>query len=478
MPLRSVSAQQVKRLLGSTEFATPVYRDLADRLRLLIVDGRLTDGSRLPSERDFAHLLRLSRSTVTSAYVRLRELGYLHTRQGSGNYVSLPERQRTNTQLPGGERDESGAISFAYASGPALPGLAGAYRAATERLPSLLAGHGYYPDGIEELRQALAEWYTQRGLTTTADQLVITAGALSALNIVAQTVLSPGDRALVESPSYPNALDVLRQRARPVPYPLSPTGWEPRDFELTLRQSAPRLSYLIPDFHNPTAAWMSEEIRPEVAAALRRYRSTAVIDETLVELSLDDEPMRTPLAAYLPDAITIGSASKAFWGGLRIGWIRAPRPLVRPLLETRALLDIGTAPFEQLVLAELLADSQAFLTAQRERLRIQRDRLLAELAAALPGWTADSPAGGLSLWVTLPDESSTRLAALAERHHLVLTAGPRFFTDGGGERQLRLPYTAEPEVLADAVQRLAALWADLDSSGHGRPRSAALGLTA
>jgi DNA-binding transcriptional MocR family regulator len=228
------------------------------------------------------------------------------------------------------------------------------------------------------------------------------------------------------------------------------------------------MSYLIPDFHNPTGIWMTEEARPEIAAALQRYRSVAVIDETLVELSLDPAEMRTPLACYLPGAITIGSASKAFWGGLRIGWIRAPRDLIRPLIETRALTDLGAAPFEQLVLAELLGAQTGLLARRRERLRAQRDRLRAQLSVAVPDWTSNCPAGGLSLWVTLPQESSSRLAALADRHGLLLTAGPRFFVTGGGERHLRLPFTAGDETLTEAVTRLSALWYDVQSGGSGR----------
>ncbi|HEX8487350.1 MAG TPA: PLP-dependent aminotransferase family protein, partial [Propionibacteriaceae bacterium] len=311
-----------------------------------------------------------------------------------------------------------------------------------------------------------------------AEQLVITAGALSALNIVARTLVTAGDRVLVESPSYPNAITVLRQTARPVAYPLPATGWEPRDFELTLRQSSPAMSYLIPEFHNPSGAWMSEETRPAIAAALQRHRSTAVIDEALVDLSLDGEPKRTPLAVYLPDAVTIGSASKAFWGGLRIGWIRAPRELVRPLVETRALLDLGAAPFEQLVVASLLTDDTGVLDRHRRRLRTARDQLRSDLSTLLPDWQLSSPAGGLSLWVTLPDESSSRLAMLADRHGLVLTAGPRFFVSGGGERQLRLPYTAAPDVLADAAQRLARLWSEVSASRPYARRNVLAELTA
>ena len=128
-----------------------------------------------------------------------------------------------------------------------------------------------------------------------------------------------------------------------------------RHLDSALRQSAPRLAYLIPDFHNPTGALLGAGDRRQLGSALRRDRCIPLVDETLVELGLDGQEMPPPFAAGNPDTITVGSASKAFWGGLRIGWIRAPRSLVRPLVESRASVDLGAAPVEQLVLAELLA---------------------------------------------------------------------------------------------------------------------------
>jgi DNA-binding transcriptional MocR family regulator len=198
-----------------------------------------------------------------------------------------------------------------------------------------------------------------------------------------------------------------------------------------------------------------------------------------VELSLDGGSPRTPLAAHLPDAITIGSASKAFWGGLRIGWIRAPHDMVRPMIETRAAMDLGAAPFEQLVAARLLADRETVLAQQRTRLREQRDHLAQRLAKTLPDWQFVLPSGGLTLWISLPDESSSRLAAAAYSHGVVVTPGPRFYVGGGGERNLRLPYTATETVLTEAVERLAAVWADVRRrQGRSAPHSPTMDLTA
>lgn len=478
MPVRWLSAAHVRGLLASPTGNVPLYRDLADRIRMLVVDGRLAHGVRMPSERELAVALGVSRSTVAAGYAELRSVGLLQARPGSGNFVTAPAG-RPDASSPWSTATEDGVIGLTYASTSAPEGLASYYASAALRLPELMAGTGYFPDGLLALRLVLADWFTGRGLPTDPDQLVVTTGALSALNIVARTVLAPGDRVLMESPTYPNAIEAVRRcGGRPVPYPLPPGGWQADDLELTLRQTAPAMAYLIPDHQNPTGAWMSEQVRPAVAAALQRTRTVAVVDETLVEVTLDGDPPRKPLGAYLPGAVTIGSASKAFWGGLRIGWIRAPKDLVRPLIETRAATDLGAAPFEQLVLADLLADPAAVLTSQRLRLRRQRDHLRSQLEVALPDWATSQPPGGLALWATLPDELSSRFAGRADRHGLLVTAGPRFFVGGGGERHLRLPYTADTEVLSEAVRRLAAVWAEVGQSPVPRRVSESIRLTA
>ncbi len=441
MASRWMSPTQVRDLVGTTPLSGPAYRDLADRLRLQIVDGRLTQGVRLPSERTLALALAISRTTVAAAYARLGELGYLQAQPGSGNYVTLPRSARQLS--PSTSTGDS--ISLTHASAPAPPGLAGAFLRASEQLPRLLSSNGYLADGLPELRERLAQTFTDRGLPTEPGQLIVTSGALSALDIVLRTLIGPGDRVLMESPTYPAAIEAVRRSgARLVGYPLGAEQWQADDLDLLLRQTAPRLAYLIPEFHNPTAATMAEPARAAVAAALQRNRTTAVIDETLVELALENQPRRRPLGAFLADAITIGSASKAFWGGLRIGWIRAPHSLVPSLIETRAAGDLGSPAFEQLVVAELLADPAGVLADQRRRLRSQRDHLHAAVRRTLPDWEVTVPDGGLSLWARLPAEQSTRLAAVSDQYGLVVTAGPRFFVGGGGERHLRLPYSARP----------------------------------
>ena len=461
---RSVSAARLATLLGSATTRTPAYLGLAEGVRLLVVDGRLPPGTRLPSERVLTATLGLSRTTVAHGYAHLREQGYLVSRRGSGSETRLPGARgplRDHVLQP--RADDPSRIDLTTAASAAPPGVAAAYEAALTALPPYLAGTGYFPSGLPALREALAQRYADRGLPTSPDQVVVSTGALAALAVTTRAVTGIGDRVLVESPTYPNAIAALRRSgARVVGAPVDPDGWDVDAVTAALRQTAPRVAYLIPDFHNPTGALMADEDRGRVGAALSRARTLAVVDESLVDVHLDPGPGDPPLpmAAHVPDAVTLGSASKAFWGGLRIGWLRAPDPRVGSLVAARLTLDLGAAALEQLVLVELMARREQVLAHQRERLVARRDALVRALADQLPDWRFRVPRGGLALWCELPEPLSTALTVAAERHGVLLAPGGSFAPDGSLERFVRVPYTHDEDVLTDAVTRLRAAWAD------------------
>jgi DNA-binding transcriptional MocR family regulator len=482
MSLRSLSAARLVPLLGSAAGTSPAYRGVADALRLLIADGRIPVGTRLPSERDLTAALGVSRTTVTKAYAVLRERGYLTSRQGSGSVVALPgdaaAGQRGGGVLqPSADQLVGDTIDLTCASMTAPAGTMAAYEAAVAALPRYLAGTGYHPLGLLELREALASRYTERGLATTPDQVMVTTGALAGLAVAARALLAPGDRVLAESPTYPNAIDTLRRSgARPVALPLSRDGWDDEAAEAALRQTAPRAAYLIPDFQNPTGALMAEDQRQALGEALAGTHTVSIVDETLAELAHDPAlVMPRPLAAYHPRTITLGGASKMFWGGLRIGWIRAPHDLMATLVSARLTLDLGAPVLEQLVLLELLGRREEVLAERRSAIVAARDALAGAMRERLPDWSFTPPVGGLSLWAELPEPLSTPVTAAADRRGLALAPGPQFAVEGGLERFLRLPFTGHsPDVLRDAVDRLALAWDDARSSRPGRRSTAPL----
>ncbi|THI98000.1 PLP-dependent aminotransferase family protein, partial [Nocardioides sp.] len=288
------------------------------------------------------------------------------------------------------------------------------------------------------------------------------------------------DRVLVESPTYPNATQALRTGGgRLLTVPLDPLGWDLETLTGAVTRRRPRLAFLMPDFHNPTGLVMSETMRRDVARLLARHDCIPVIDEAHHLLTLDDSPACTPFARHAKDTITIGSASKSIWGGLRLGWLRAPEPLIDRLTAARIQLDLGAPVLEQLVLARLLENGLgAIIDGHRARLREQRDVLAAELAEHLPDWRFRLPAGGMVLWCELPIAASTALVYEAERVGVHLPPGPAFAPEGGLDRFVRVPFTLAPDTIREAVRRLAAAWAVVVSDerrGAGGRRTPAAG---
>lgn len=456
---------------------TPAYAGLADSLRLLIGDGRIPLGTRLPSERDLSVALGVSRTTVTRAYAALAETGYAEARRGAGTFTSVPggrRRVHDRALMPGrGEADPGGdVIDLDCAAGAAPAGLAAAYAAAMTELPAYLGGHGYYPAGLPRLQEAVARSYDARGLPTRPEQIMVTAGALAASAIVAQALTRPGDRVLIETPTYPNGVQALRHAgARPVGLPVGPDGWDLEVTSTLLADARPALAYLIPDFQNPTGHVMTEGDRERLAHQLRRWGTTPVIDEAHQGLALDGGPMPAPFAGFAPDALTIGSASKVFWGGLRIGWIRVPdQRMMDTLTEARVRLDLGAPVLEQLALAHLLADPVPVVEAHRARLREQRAALLAGLAEHVPEWTFRAPRGGLCLWCRLPESRATDVAVEAERHGVVVTPGPVFAVAGGLDHFVRIPWALPPEQMARAARVLGEAWRAVQARPQGAVR--------
>jgi DNA-binding transcriptional MocR family regulator len=468
---RSISAARTAALVGDFD-RTPAYAGLADALTLLIGDGRIGYGTRLPSERELTEALGVSRTTVTRAYATLRDTGYAEARQGSGTFTRVPggrARAHDRALLPRAGDHEAIDLNCAAASAP--PGVAAAYAEAATEMPAYFGGHGYFPAGLPELQAAIAATYEARGLPTAPEQVMVTPGALSAAAIVAQAFTGPGDRVLVESPVYPNAtLSIRNSGARLTGVPVDPDGWDLGAVAAALRQTSPRLAYLIPDFQNPTGHLMTEAQREEYAGLLRRAGTVAVVDEAHQGLPLDGQEMPRPFASFAPETITIGSASKTYWGGLRLGWVRAPRGGMDRLLRARMGLDLGAPVLEQLVLLQLLGRPEV-LTAQRTRLREQRDRLVSLVAERLPEWRFRTPSGGQFLWCELPAARGTALAAEGERHGVVVSPGPVFAVEGGLDRFVRLPWARSAEELDTAVDRLAAAWTAVGDRSPG-PRRA------
>lgn len=470
MPAHQISARALESLLGEWRNGSSAYAALADRIRLLVLDGRVPTDSRLPAERDLSTRLGLSRTTVAAAYRQLRDAGFLLSVRGSGSMTRIPGGTPALTAVGG-----RGVLDFSKATLPALAGLADVAVLAASDLPRHLSDSGFDPVGIPELRAAIADRYRSRGLPTDPEQIMVTIGAQHAIALLARVMLGRGDRALIEMPTYPHAYEALRSGgARLVSVSVSAPdassgeegGWDETALLQTLQRSNPVLGYLMPDFHNPTGQTMPVDQRERVLAAAGRQGTVLLIDETIGEFNIDRPGDYLPFAAYADPTmpgmvVSIGSVGKTVWGGLRVGWIRAERPLIRKLVAARSANDLGTPILEQLMVTRLIADMPAILAERNAQLRTNRDHLEQVLAERFPEWRVPHVDGGITTWVNLGRPVSSQLALAARNHGLLIPAGPRFGIDGAFERFLRLPFCYPAEETDRAVDALALAWGSL-----------------
>ncbi|MGW1199466.1 SCO1417 family MocR-like transcription factor [Streptomyces sp. NPDC002536] len=474
----SVGAPQLARLLGSQHSRggtvtplggrrAPAYRSLADGIRLLVFEGRVPVAARLPAERELAAALSVSRTTVAAAYEALRGEGFLESRRGAGSWTAVPAGNPLPTRgldpLPPEAAGSVIDLGCAALTAPE-PWLTRAFQGALGELPPYAHTHGDYPAGLPALRQALADRYTARGIPTMPEQIMVTTGAMGAVAAICRLLAGRGERVAVESPSYANVLQLMREAgARLVPVAMADrlAGWDLAAWRQVLRDAAPRMAYVIADFQNPTGALAPEEQRRELVEAARAAGTVLVADETMADLVLDEDvELPRPVCAFDPagsSVITVGSASKSFWAGLRIGWVRAAPDIIRSLVAARAWADLATPVLDQLAVTWLLNTEgwEESIAIRRSTTRENRDALVAALQRHLPDWEYTVPHGGLTLWARTGGLSGSRIAEAGERLGVRVPSGPRFGVDGAFEGYVRLPFTVNGAVAEEAATRLA-----------------------
>ncbi|WP_432826521.1 PLP-dependent aminotransferase family protein [Dactylosporangium sp. CA-092794] len=468
--------QLLRYMLGPWHEASgPLYVLLADAIQRAVQSGQLPLGSRLPAERPLAEVLAISRTTVAAAYELLRQREVVARRQGAGTYVgyygggSLAAR----TMLGGGDApqaDPPDEIDFSN-SAPmgdgvfpdgALAGLQAGFRRASQ-------GHGYSAAGLPELRAAIAERLSRCGTPTTPEQVVVTTGAQQALYLCAQLFVRPGDLVVVEDPTWLGSIDAYRAaRARVIGALLDREGARTAEYTEAVGRERIPVFHVSPSLNNPTGVIMSERRRRELVALAERNSTAIIEDNTLAELAFGPTP--PPIAALEAKVpvLSIGSLSKVLWGGLRVGWVRADEKLIGRLSRIKLTVDQGGPVLDQLLAVELLRDIDAVRAARIEASRARLAVLEDELRAHLPSWSWDPPAGGLSLWVTLPQGDAVDFAAVARRHGVRVAPGPMLSPTTRMEQQLRLSFVQDPQALAEGARRLAQAWAQYLSSREDR----------
>ncbi|MFD1718689.1 PLP-dependent aminotransferase family protein [Georgenia deserti] len=475
MDFRSVySADHLARMLVATGAKSgPLHHRLSTGIAELIDRGELPPLAVLPAERALADALLVSRTTVVTAYHALRESGRLQRRRGSGTWVSAatPGSKRetvSGSELAGDHLASSflngplATVDFANAALPSLDlvadvsaGLTGAdYRALA------MDHHGYHPRGLPTLRERIAAWYSAAGTPTAPDEVLVTSGAQQALELIARGCLHPGDGVVVEEPTYRGALEAFsRQGSRISSVPVDRDGLDTDELDRVLAGGrSTRLVYVQAAANNPTGAVCSENRRRRLVAAVKRSEAVLIDDTSLMGTTFRGDPPPPLLTGAGDRVITVGSMSKLFWGGLRLGWLRAPSRVISRLAQVKGGTDLGTSLVSQEIARRLFDHIDDAAAERRKGLDAGFATLTDLLADHLPDWTWAEPRAGASLWVRLPQGDATHLAQVALRFGLALLPGAVFSAEGRTDDHTRLPYALPPHVLQEGVLRLARAW--------------------
>ena len=424
-----------------------------------------------------AGALGIGRGTVAAAYEQLRETGHLARRRGSGTWTALPSRPvhhrpvvpfapSSGAGLPG---IAPGVVDLAHAA-PAAPAdaMAAAGQEALAALPDHLVGPGYDLLGLPVLRTAIAERLTAQGLPTAPDEVMVTCGSQHAHSLVVRALVRPGDRMLHRAADLPERDRPRPPRLRapgpdgPRPRRGRPPRWDVAAFAAILRESAPALGLSGARSPQPHRRGHGRRDAGRGGRGGPPSRGPTGRSTTACGDLWLGEPVPPPVGAWASvpgeaPVLTLGSLSKSVWGGVRIGWLRAPRDgAAAASPPVRASDDIASPVLEQLVATALLGRLDDVLAADGAW---SWPSVVTTCWGRSPGrcrtGRAPSRTGGFSLWVDLGVPRSSALVEAAARHGVHLAAGPRFGTGGAFERYVRFPYTHPVDVLDDAVARLA-----------------------
>ena len=468
--------QQLEQRFERT--AKPLYGHLVRLVESAIAAGDLPSGSRLPPERELAQRLRISRTTVVSAYRELESRGLLRGYVGRGTFVcAAPEPEGTpfawrgkiasaalrssDSTLRDAIRHSSDARILSLAAGePAIDCFpTAAFQKALDHVlrHNATAAWRHGPtEGQPALREAIAERFG-----VSAESVLILAGAQQGLDLLARCLVDPGDAVIIDRPGYLGAIQSFRAAGAKL------VGWDVArsdldELEDLLVRYRPKLIYTDPSFQNPTGLTMPIRTRRELLKLAERYRVPIVEDGTYRELYFTQAP---PPSLRDLDAqnivIHLNSFSKVLAPGLRLGWLSATPSIVDQIAIIKQRLDPHTQNLVQFAMARLIREGS--FDSHLKTLRAEHAQRCAQMLAALQRHVPANalrfarPQGGLYLWCRLTSGVSAR--ALLDRSiaaGVAFVAGHAFYSDPAGESELRLCFSSvPPATIDDAVRRLA-----------------------
>jgi 2-aminoadipate transaminase len=371
---------------------------------------------------------------------------------------------------------------FAVAARPEIVSLAGGspYVAALPldviggMIGKLVAEHGQQAlqyctaQGDAGLRERICDVMALEEIQAHPDEIVVTVGSQQALDLLARIFVDPGDVVLVEAPSYVGALGAFSSyQADIVHVAMDDDGLIPDALEEAIRRTAAsgrraKFLYTVPNYHNPAGVTLAAGRRHRILDICRRADLLVVEDNPYGLLGFDGEPMRALRADDAEGVVYLGTFSKTFAAGVRVGWAVAPAAIRDKLILAAESAVLCHSSFAQLTVREYLATQswREQIKVFRELYRERRDATLEALSGMMPpgcGWTR--PAGGFYVWLRLPDGiNSKAMLPRAISSRVAYVPGTGFYADGSGGQYARLCYSLPaPDRITEGIRRLAAV---------------------
>jgi DNA-binding transcriptional MocR family regulator len=322
--------------------------------------------------------------------------------------------------------------------------------------------------GTVELREQICEVMALEGISAHPDDVVVTVGSQMGLDMVTRVFCDPGDVVLAEAPSYVGALGTFSAyQAQVVHVEMDDAGLVPealRQALVAVRASGRRVKFLytIPNFQNPAGVTLSVARRAEILEICAQHDVLVVEDNPYGLLGFDGQTYPALRSADPTNVVYLGSFSKTFAPGLRVGWVLAPHAVREKLVLAAESATLCPPAFTQAVVSRYLSqhDWKGQIKTYREAYRERRDATLAAMEQQLPaGCTWTKPEGGFYVWLTVPEGLDTKaMLPRAVTQRVAYVPGTAFYADSFGSRQMRLSYCyPTPERIREGVRRLAAV---------------------
>jgi len=468
--LRTINVSEIPELLGEwRNGAGSLAERLAAGVEQAIERGELLEHWRLPSERDLARELGISRSTTVRSMELLAERGTVQRVHGSGTFIAgnrypsrtsaLPPSLRLKYQL--GSNTDPGMIAATVPSPSDLPP-----EALTLSVGELFEaspggerpGSGYNLAGLADTRRRIAAMLTAQGLPSAAENLIITTGATQSLSLVFEQTLMPGDLVVVESPSYPTTLDMLRRLGAQIVSVRTGDGSVDSDGLARVALKARAKMVVVTTTCNVATGLSADRAMRNALVGLAQAGVTVVDDLTLADYHPAPQPDALAAMNDHRNIVSVGSFNKIYWGGLRIGWLRSHPSPVQTFIRAKSKTDAGSSVPSQIILSKLLPYHDQIAATRRAQVAARAHDAARYLEAELPDWVIEGAGQGPSMWVRLPVRDSAEFVTFAHARGTSIGYGGMYRSDGRASQHVRLTLTSGDDQVAAGLSNLRDAW--------------------